>query len=147
MGRVNAISQPTVRGNRTVTRSRRRPASATSALVSPRALLALSGGVFWFIATTIAEIVNGGPSVDGPLFVLGAVVTILVGGAIGRSWADDIALAVGCVAGIGLSSGLAGVEPAGNAAEDTFTLAFYVGLAVIILTPVVRRVLAGLRGT
>jgi len=148
MGRVNATPLPTIRAGQLGTGARSRPVpSTTSSRVSPRLLLAVGGGILWFIVTTVAGLVGGPPSADGSPFLLALAITCLVGAAMGRTWGDDVALALGSVAGLVLSSLIFPAEPAGSAPEDVLSLALYVGAAVVLLSPLFRRLIAFLRQT
>lgn len=148
MGRVNATPIPTVRAGQQATGARPRIVpTAASARVLPRWALAIGGGILWFIVSTVAELARGGPDVDGPLFLVTLAVTCLAGAAAGRTFGDDVALLLGSVAGLVLSSILVAVEPAGHSPEDVLSLAIYIGVAVVLLSPIFRRLIAVMRRT
>ncbi len=141
MGRINALAEPIVALGPGSSVSGPRPVAAAPERVSPRIPLLVGGAVFWFVIATVAELAGGDPSVEAPLFLVALAMTCLAGAMVGRSWGDDIALAVGSIAGLVLSSLLVATEPAGHAAGDIVTVAIYIGVAVAVLSPVFRRLM------
>ncbi len=122
-----------------------RPVQAATTAIRSRLWWAAIGGVSWFAITAAAELLAGGASVDGSLFVAAIAVTCLAGALFGRSLGDDVALALGSVAGLVLSSLLVATEPGAPPIEDVLSVASYLGIAVVVLTPLFRRLVDWLR--